>query len=89
MAFIALETFTLEGKVYHKGDKVENVSKRFVELGLVQPVAQASKAKLTEDVKPKKVEDVKEVLLTEDTSDVKVEVEEPKPSVKPLKKTKI
>lgn len=78
---IVLETFTLGDKIYHKGDKIENVSQRFIDLGLVGP---EKSSKLTEDVKP-----AEEVLLTEDTSDVEVEVEEkPVKTVKPLKKTK-
>lgn len=78
---IVLETFTLGDKIYHKGDKIENVSQRFIDLGLVGP---EKSSKVTEDVKP-----AEEVLLTEDTSDVEVEVEEkPVKTVKPLKKTK-
>lgn len=83
---IVLETFTLDGKTYHKGDKIENVSKRFVELGLVAP-EKALKPKAAPKVEPKA--EVKEVLLTEDTSDVEVVKEEVKAEVKPLKKTKI
>jgi hypothetical protein len=79
---IVLETFTLGDKVYHKGDKIENVSQRLIDLGLVSP--EKSSKVLTEEVKP-----AEEVLLTEDTSDVEVEVEEkPVKTVKPLKKTK-
>jgi len=79
---IVLETFTLGDKVYHKGDKIESVSQRFIDLGLVGP--EKSSKVLTEEVKP-----AEEVLLTEDTSDVEVEVEEkPVKTVKPLKKTK-
>jgi len=79
---IVLETFTLGDKVYHKGDKIESVSQRFIDLGLVSP--EKSSKVLTEEVKP-----AEEVLLTEDTSDVEVEVEEkPVKTVKPLKKTK-
>lgn len=78
---IVLETFTLGDKIYHKGDKIENVSQRFIDLGLV---GSEKSSKVTEDVKP-----AEEVLLTEDTSDVEVEVEEkPVKTVKPLKKTK-
>ena len=80
---IVLETFTLGDKIYHKGDEIENVSQRFIDLGLVGP---EKSSKVTEEVKPEKVE---KVLLTEDTSDVEVEVEEkPVKTVKPLKKTK-
>ena len=90
------KSFSYDGKFYQPGDLVENVPERLFDIGLVTLAPKAEKPKkaklLTEDVKVETTE-----ILTEDTSDVKVEVEvepkvektESKPSVKPLKKTKI
>jgi hypothetical protein len=89
------KSFSYDGKFYQPGDLVENVPERLFDIGLVTLAPKADKPKkaklLTEDVKVETTE-----ILTEDTSDVKVEVEEPKVEkvetpkfVKPLKKTKI
>jgi len=78
MTYYATREFQFGETTYFKGDTVENVTERLKQLGLVEEIQLLEEVVSETKETKEEIKKVKEEILTEQSSDVVVEVDKPK-----------